>query len=48
MLIKTLALYSAINIAGITSSLAVHQVIPSAGTAARSQSGSAGGTPILT
>jgi hypothetical protein len=48
MLIKTVALYSLIYIAGITSSMAVHQVIPSAGTAARFQSGTGGGTPIFT
>ena len=48
MLIKTLALYSVIYIAGITSSMAVHQVIPSAGTAARFQSGTGGGTRIFT
>ena len=47
MLIKTLALYSLVYIAGITSSMAVHQVIPSAGTAARFQSGTGGGTPIF-
>src|SRR3954469_13360394 len=47
MLIKTLALYSLVYIAGITSSMAVHQVIPSAGTAARFQSGTASGTPVV-
>src|SRR4051794_4886628 len=48
MLIKTLALYSLVYIAGITSSMAVHQVIPSAGTAARVQSGTVSGTPLVT
>src|SRR3954453_725787 len=48
MLIKTLALYSLVYIAGITSSMAVHQVIPSAGTAARIQSSTASGTPLVT
>ena len=47
MLIKTLALYSLVYIAGITISMAVHQVIPSAGTAARFQSGTASGTPVV-
>ena len=48
MLIKTLALYSLVYITGITSSMAVHQVIPLAGTVAGFQSGTGGGTPILT
>ena len=48
MLIKTLAFYSLVYIAGITSSMAVHQVIPSAGTAAGFQSGTGGGIPIFT
>ena len=48
MFIKTLALYSLIYIAGITSSMAVHEVILSADTAARFQSGTGGGTPIFT
>ena len=34
MLIKTLTLHSLTYLVGITSSLAVHQVIPSSGTAA--------------
>ena len=38
MLIKTLTLHSLTYLAGITSSVAVHQVIPSPGTAARFQS----------
>jgi hypothetical protein len=47
MLIKTLTLHSLTYIVGITSSLAVHQVIPSPGTAARFQPGS-GTTAIIT
>ena len=47
MLIKTLTLYSLTYILGITSSLAVHQVIASPGTAARFQPGS-GATAIIT
>ena len=46
MLIKTLALYSLVYIAGITSSMAVHQVIPSAAT--RFQSAPGDGTPSVT
>jgi hypothetical protein len=48
MLIKTLALHSLTYIVGITSAMAVHQVIPSPGTAARFQWGTGGGTPIFT
>ena len=48
MLIKTLALYSLVYVAGITSSMALHQVIPSAGTVAGFQSRTGGGTPIFT
>jgi hypothetical protein len=47
MLIKTLTLHSLIYIVGISSSVAVHQVIPSPGTAARFQPGS-GTTAIIT
>jgi len=47
MLIKTLTLYSLTYIVGITSSVAVYQVIPSPGAAARFQRGS-GTTAIVT
>ena len=47
MLIKTLTLHSLTYIVGITSSVAVHQVIPSPGTAARFQP-SSGTTAIVT
>ena len=47
MLIKTLTLYSLTYILGITSSVAVHQVIASPGTVARFQQGS-GTTAIIT
>lgn len=45
MLIKTLTLHSLTYLVGITSSMAVHQVIPSPDTAARFQSGT---TAIIT
>jgi hypothetical protein len=41
-------LHSLTYIVGITSAMAVHQVIPSPGTAARFQSGTGGRTPIFT
>jgi hypothetical protein len=47
MLIKTLTLHSLTYLVGITSSMVVHQVIPSPGTAARFQPGS-GATAIIT
>jgi hypothetical protein len=47
MLIKTLTLHSLTYLVGITSSMAVHQVTPSPGTAARFQPGS-GTTAIIT
>lgn len=45
MLIKTLTLHSLTYLVGITSSVAVHQVIPSRDTAVRFQSGT---TAIIT
>jgi hypothetical protein len=47
MLVRTLALHSLTYVVGITSAMAVHQVIPSPGIAARLQSGD-GGTPVFT
>ena len=47
MLIKTLTLHSLTYVVGITSSVAVHQVILSPGTAARFQLGT-GTTAIIT
>jgi hypothetical protein len=47
MLIKTPTLHSLTYLVGITSSMAMHQVIPSPGTAARFQPGS-GTTAIIT
>jgi hypothetical protein len=48
MLIKTLTLHSLTYIVGITSSVAVHQVIPSTGTTARFQSGTSTEVAIIT
>ena len=47
MLIKTLTLHSLTYLVGITSSMAVHQVIPSPGTAKRFQSDT-GATATIT
>ena len=47
MLIKTLTLHSLTYVVGLTSSVALHQVIPSPGTAARFQPGT-GTTAIIT
>jgi hypothetical protein len=48
MLIKTLTLHSLTYLVGITSSLAVHQVIPSSGTAAGFQSDTSTKVAIIT
>jgi len=47
MFIKTLALYSVVYIAGITSSMAVHQVIVSPSAAARFDSNANGAASLL-
>ena len=48
MLIKTLTLHSLTYLVGITSSLAVHQVIPSSGTAAGFQSDTSTKVELIT
>jgi len=48
MLMKTLTLHSLTYLVGITSSLAVHQVIPSSGTAAGFQSDTGTKVEIIT
>jgi hypothetical protein len=48
MLIKTLTLHSLTYLVGITSSLAVHQVTPSSGTAAGFQSDTSTKVEIIT